>query len=549
MIEFVILFDLLMKTFLKLPLSVLAIAFSAYSFLSAKTDSPDLERIIKDFEKIAVKAMEEEKVPGLVMGIVSGDKVVYLKGFGVKKVGSDDKIDPDTVFQLASVTKPLVGTVVAAAVSQGMLSWNDTVKTYVPNFKMKEDWVTDQFMIRDALSHRSGFRPFTGDDLESIGYSLNEIIDRFKYVNPVSSFRSQYAYQNEVITIGALAAANAAKKDFNLLAKDVLLDPLDMYHTGFFFKDYENAQNKAYSHVKDENGNWAQLYTRMPDEEFGGGGASSSARDMCNWLIMYLNNGKFKDRQVIDEKDLLEAHTPQILTTNTDKLTGFYAMGIVVDYQNIENYHVWKHSGAFTTGIRSIIYMLPEEKIGIVILTNVFPSGLPEGLARAFTILYKTGDKAHGLNIALGGKNPEERGLFITYNYGQDKELAESGYEDVSRSMVSDIQSLLGKGVAFEEIEPALPLERYVGIYKSNYYDLLEVKLVNEGLEAYVGKNRTHFNLKHTTGNIFSYEFLDTSKEPQKGLFTFEVDNQGNVTSVKLEYFDADVFTKVSEKK
>lgn len=535
-----------MKTFFKLPFCVLTIALCCSTFLNAKTETPDLKRIIKDFEKIAVKAMEEEKVPGMAIGIVSADQVIYLKGFGVKKVGNNDKIDPDTVFQLASVTKPLVGTVIAAAVSQGVLSWNDQIKMYVPNFKMKADWITDQFMIRDALSHRSGLRPFTGDDLESIGYSLNEIIDRLKYVEPVSSFRSQYAYQNDIITIGALAAANAAKKDFNLLAKDVLLDPLDMNRTGFFFKDYESAQNKAYSHVKDEKGNWVQLYTRMPDVQFGGGGASSTARDMCNWLIMYLNKGQFKGRRVIDEKDLLEVHTPHVLTTNKDEMTGFYDLGIVTEYYNKENYYVWKHSGAFTTGIRSIIYMLPEEKIGIVILTNVFPSGLPEGLVRAFSILYKSGDKAHGLNITFGDKNQKERGLIITY--GKDQELAESGYEDVSRSTVSGIQSLLETASVSEEMEPALPLERYGGTYKSNYYDLLEVKPINEGLEAYVGKNQTPFTLKHKTGNIFAYEFLDTSKEPQRGLFTFEVDDQGNVTSAKLTDFNADVFTKVPNK-
>lgn len=522
-----------------------------YSFSSVQINAVDMKRILKDFEEIALKGMKEDKIPGMAIGIVLNDEVVYLKGFGVKKEGSSDKIEPNTVFQLASVTKPLTGTVVAAAISQGLLSWDDKVNKYVPNFKLKADWVTDQFMVRDALSHRSGLRAFTGDDLESIGYGLNEIIDRLQGITPVSSFRSQYAYQNMIITVGALAAANSAKKDFNLLAKDVLFNPLDMKNSGFFFKDYENAKNKAYSHVKDEKGNWAPLYMRHPDVQFGGGGASSTAQDLCNWLIMYLNKGQFKGRQVISPEALLEARTPQILALNNDKVTNFYAMGMGVEYNNTENYHAWKHSGAFTTGIRTIVYMLPEEKLGLVVLVNAFPSGLPEGLAKVLNILYRSGDKPHGLTITYDKDEKGSEGkLSILYSKEDDKELALSSYEDVKASTVSGIQSLIEESEKRPEINngTSVPLENYVGMYKSYYYDLLDVKQANGGLEAYVGKYKVKFDLKPVQGSIFAYSYLDTSKQPMKGFLIFEIDNESNVIGAKLTGFDEDVFTKNSNK-
>ena len=518
------------------------------SFLNGQTKPENLKKILNDFEEIALIGMKEEKIPGMAIGIVLGDEVVYLKGFGVRKEGNDAKVDPDTVFQVASVTKPITGSVIAALVSQGKISWDDKIKLYIPNFKVKSEWVTDQFMIRDALSHRSGLRSNIGDELEDIGYSLNDIIERLQYANPVSSFRTQYAYQNMMITIGALAAANAVKKDFNLLAKEVLFAPLDMHHTGFFFKDYEKAQNRAYSHVKDKNGNWVALYTRQADVQFGGGGVSSTVRDLCNWMIMYLNKGKFEGKQVISEEALFEAHAPQILRTNSDEITSFYAMGIVLEYNNQENYHVWNHAGAFFTGILSLIYMLPEEKLGLVVLTNVFPSGLPAGLAQALNILYRTGDKAKGLTFFYNAKKnkSEDPKFSIIFSEGKDKQQALSSYEDVKHSFLTSMEKLGEKNSEnkSENNNLTLPLERYVGTYKSFYYDLLDVKKTDDGLEAYIGKHRVKLDLKPIQGHTFAYEFLDTSKQPSKGFLTFEVDNEGNVQGAQLTGFKEDLFEK-----
>lgn len=515
-------------------------------FLNAQNKDVNWKQLLKDFDEIAIKSMKEEKIPGMAIGVVLGDKVIYLKGFGVKKEGTDDKVDPDTVFQLASVSKPLTSTVVAAAVSQGALSWDDKIKMYVPTFAMKDDWVTREFTITDALAHRSGLKAFAADDLEMIGYNLNEIIERLKYLEPESSFRSKYAYQNMIITIGGLAAANAAKKDFNILAKEVLFDPLNMKNSGFFFADYQNAKNKAYSYVKDEKGNWVSLYTRTPDVQFGGGGASSTARDLSNWLIMYLNNGKFNGRQVIAEKDLFAAHTPEILSSNTADKTSFYALGMGIEYDNKGGNLIWKHSGAFTTGIRSIVFMIPEAKLGLVVLTNVFPSGVPEGLAQALNVLYKTGDKAHAFSISYKPSG----GLSFLYKVGEDKEKAISTYDDVSHLTSKGIQLMAEQGgngkTAVENPKPQLPLDQYVGTYNSNYYDTLEVKPSDGGIEAYVGKYRVKLTLKHYDGNVFSYKFNNlAAQQEETGLLTFTLDDKGNVVGAKISGFDGGTFSKV----
>lgn len=538
-----------------IALVLLSLCWTSLDMLYAEKPKVDLKKFLKDFDEMAVKAMNDEKVPGMAIGIVQGDEVIYLKGFGVKKEGEAGKVDENTVFQLASCSKPVTGTVVAAAVTHGFLKFDDKLVSYVPNFKMKDDWVTREFMVKDALAHRSGLRPYSGDSLESMGYNLNDIIERFQYVEPVSSFRSEYAYQNLVITIGALAAAKAANKDFGVLAKELLFDPLDMKDSGYYFEFYDKVKNKAYAHVKDEAGNWVARYVRHPDVQFGGGGVSSSAHDMSNWLIMYLNNGRYKDKQVIAEKDIKELTIPQIfsgtvvedlgfrgrrihialddaevrsfqlhveapdLIKKAGDLMNFYGMGIGVAFDTPGGYRYFEHHGAFAVGIRSMLYMLPDDKFGIVVLTGVFPSGLPEGLCYGASALYRTGNKTEAMAV----------------------------YEKSSKNVMKRFEGLLEGPVKRDlakPVEAPLPLDKYAGTYKSNYYDLLEIKKNGDSLEGTIGKLQVKLELKHYDGNVFSFKYKGIDGEEVSGLLTFELRNDGNVTGAKLTGFENGEFKK-----
>jgi len=500
-------------------LVVVALCWLSCGLLFSEKRKVDLSQFLKDFEEMAVKAMEDEKLPGMAIGIVKGEEVIYLKGFGVKKEGEAGKVDVDTVFQLASCSKPVTGTVVAAAVSHGFLKFDDRIVSYVPNFKMKDEWVTREFMVKDALGHRSGLRAFSGDDLELIGYNLDEIIERLRYLEPVSSFRSEYAYQNLIITVGGLAAAKAAKKDFDVLAKEVLFGPLDMRNSGYYFEDYDRAQNKSYGHVKDEEGKWVARYTRHPDVQFGGGGVSSSAHDMSNWLIMYLNDGRYKGKQVIGEKEMKEVYRPQIFSGEVEGVTSFYGMGVVVGFDGIGGYRFFKHSGAFSIGVRSMIYMLPEEKLGIVVLSNAFPSGVPEGLCYGGSVLYRTGNKVEAM----------------------------AAYKKYSEGMVAALEGLLESPVRRgmgKMTGASLPLGDYVGIYKSDYYDLLEIKKIGDELEGVIGKHRVKLEMEPYDGDVFSFKYRGIDGDETFGLLTFEVGDGGNVVGAKLTGFPGGGFRK-----
>src|SRR5208282_643540 len=138
------------------------------------------------------------------------DEVIYLKGFGVREVDAPAAVGPDTIFQLASVSKPIAATVVAALVGDGVIGWDDPIVRHDPGFEMYDPWVTRQVTLRDMFAHRSGLPDHAGDLLEDMGWDRDAILYRLRYQKPGSSFRSHYAYTNFGFTEAAVAAAKAS---------------------------------------------------------------------------------------------------------------------------------------------------------------------------------------------------------------------------------------------------------------------------------------------------------------------------------------------------
>jgi CubicO group peptidase (beta-lactamase class C family) len=157
-------------------------------------------------EEMINKVIRNGEVPGLSIAVVHGDEVVYLKGFGVREAGKPDTVGADTVFQIASLSKAISSTVVAALVSEGGTSWDAKIASLDPSFRLADPYPTSEVTIRDLFSHRSGLPGTAGDDLEDIGYDRAEILRRLRFVPASSSFRAGYSYSNFGLTEGAVAA-------------------------------------------------------------------------------------------------------------------------------------------------------------------------------------------------------------------------------------------------------------------------------------------------------------------------------------------------------
>ena len=333
--------------------------------------------------QLAREIVDKKMVPGLSIAVVQGDEIVFLEGFGVRQIDKPESVDADTVFQLASVSKPLSATVVAALVGDGKVAWDSRIRDIDPGFALHDALASAEVTIRDLFAHRSGLPGHVGDDIEELGFSQGEILQRLRLAKPAYPFRSGYDYSNFGLTEAAVAAARFAGKGWEETAEERLYKPLGMEATSSRYRDFVARPNRAALHVRRDS-QWAAFTRRNPDAQSPAGGASSTARDMAQWLRLLLNDGEHDGKQMVDKAALDQTHVPASVK-GVDPQTGaasLYALGWNVDYRphGVE----WSHAGAFSAGARTTVRLVPGAKLGIVVLANAFPSGVPEGVAQTF---------------------------------------------------------------------------------------------------------------------------------------------------------------------
>ena len=222
-----------------------------------------VDAALPEMEKYVTQVMEDTGVPGIAIAVVFQDEVVYLRGFGVRETGKDAPVDGDTVFQLASLSKPIASTVVAALVGEGVVDRDDKIVDLYPGFRLYDPWATREVTIRDLFAHRSGLPDHAGDLLEDLGFDLTQVLHRLRYLPPASSMRSTYAYTNFGVTLAAEAAATAAGDSWEQLSEEKLYKPLAMNSTSSRYADFLAEENRALGHVL-VDGRWAAKYAREP---------------------------------------------------------------------------------------------------------------------------------------------------------------------------------------------------------------------------------------------------------------------------------------------
>jgi CubicO group peptidase (beta-lactamase class C family) len=283
--------------------------------------------------KLAQAAVANGGVPGLAIAIVYQDEVVYLGGFGVREMGKPGAVDADTVFQLASFSKPISSTVVASVVSDGLVTWDSRIADLDPAFKLHDAYPTEQVTVRDLFNHRSGLSGNAGNDLEELGFDRATILARLHYLKPTSSFRAGYAYSNFGLTEGAVAAAKPTGKSWEDVSEEKLYQPLGMSSTSSRHADFLKHANRAELHVP-VDGKWTALVKRDPDPQSPAGGASSNARDLAQWMRLVLGNGKYEGVQLIKEEAISPTHAP-LMDRGKNPVSGapsFYGLGWNVEF-------------------------------------------------------------------------------------------------------------------------------------------------------------------------------------------------------------------------
>jgi CubicO group peptidase (beta-lactamase class C family) len=487
-------------------------AFSASAALAQTATRAMVDAAIPRIEAMAQEVVDKGMVPGLAIGIVFGDEVVYLGGFGVREEGKAATVDADTVFQLASFSKPIAATVVAALVSDGAVSWDSKIADLDPLFRLSDPYPSAEVTVRDLFAHRSGLPGVAGNELEAIGFDRTEILHRLRLVPPASSFRRAYSYSNFGITEGAVAAAAGAGFVWEEAADEKLYEPLGMTSTSSRHDDFLTRKNRSSLHVM-VDGAWTPKVRREPDAQSPAGGVSSSVRDLVKWLSLEVNNGTYGGRQVIGEAAIGATHQPVIMRGDNPVTgePGFYGLGWNVDYG--PHGVVWSHAGAFSVGARTQVSILPGEKLGIVVLSNAFPTGVPEAVADAF------------FDLVLDGKPSQD--WVATWN----------GIYDA----LFGPQAIAAMSAAFATPPahpgPALPATAYAGTYANDYVGEAVVTEDGGQLVLLLGPDgEKRYPLSHFDRDTFVYAF---SPEQPKLLSSavFAIGPDGEAVELTLDDF------------
>jgi CubicO group peptidase (beta-lactamase class C family) len=212
--------------------AVVALSIASQTAAAAEATSSEnsieqhVQALVPSLEEYVSANMKSFDVPGLAIGIVAGNKLIYAKGFGVRsKRGAP--IDTQTLFQIGSVTKAFLSTTMAIAVDQGKLHWEDRIVDLDPEFQLRDPWVTREFRFFDLTAQRSGLPPYANDALIPLGFDRSAKIRSLRYVDPVSSFRTTFAYTNIThILAGRIVARAEGAADWNAVLQNEILDPL-----------------------------------------------------------------------------------------------------------------------------------------------------------------------------------------------------------------------------------------------------------------------------------------------------------------------------------
>ncbi len=319
------------------------------------------------------KGMEDWQIPGLAIAIVKDGKTIYSKGFGERNLSTHAPVTEHTLFMIASNSKLFTGTAIAQLEHNKRLSLNDKITRYFPDFKMYDPITTEQVTIRDMLSHRVGTKTFQGDFTFWNGkIGRREIMQKMRLLQPNGLFRQDFGYCNSCYLTAGEIIPVVSGKPWEVYVYDSLLMPIGMKNTHTLVTGMNQRPNVAKPYTTAFTGKITELPYDQVDNLGPAGSMVSSVHDLSKWLIMQLDSGRYEGKRILPwtviqkTRDINIALSSRKNQGSSSHFTG-YGLGLfMTDYLGKQLF--WHTGGAF--GFVSNTCLVPEEKLGIVILTN-----------------------------------------------------------------------------------------------------------------------------------------------------------------------------------
>lgn len=433
---------------------------------------------LQGVDRYIEQAMRDWKIPGLALAVVHGDSVVHSRGFGLREIGRAEPVDVNTVFAIGSASKGFTAAALAMLVDDDRMDWNDLATRHLPGFQLFDPYATRGLTVRDLLSHRSGLS--RGDQVwYGTEFGRDEILRRTRYLEPSWGFREQFGYQNLMYLAAGQVVPALTDTSWDDFVIERIFRPLGMTNSVTSTIPLAGMTNVASPHAEID-GTVKPVAWRNLDNVGPAGSINSSVRDMAQWLRLQLGGGEYLGQRLLSEDAIAAMHSPETIipleggwaTMALESHFLTYGLGwFLHDYRGRK---VVQHGGNID-GMHALVAMMPEEDLGLVVLTNRNPNSLT--MAAMYRIFDAFLDEPE--------RDWSARLLARTDSLAQAGQARE---REIQEARVA-------------ETRPSLELERYAGTYRHPMYGDIVVALSNDQL---------HIGLGSEAGGVLEHWHYDT---------------------------------------
>jgi len=471
-------------------------------------------------DSVVEKAMTTFDVPGIAVAIIKDNKTIHEKGYGVRSLNNKLPVDENTLFGIASNSKAFTTATLGILVDEGKLNWDDKVIDYIPEFRLYTPYVTQDFTIRDLLTHRSGLGLGAGDLMlfpDSADFTINDVIHNLRYLKQTSPFRSKFDYDNLLYMVAGEVVKRVSGMSWEDFVEQRIMKPLGMNNSAASFNRLKDKSNIIDGHAVID-GKVRVVGRHIPiDGENSAGGIYSSTADLTRWIKMHLENGKYGmnfQNTLLSEEVHREIWSPQTILPLNKKVnkynSHFRCYGLGFFLSDVDGYKEVSHSGSLE-GMVSLITMIPELKLGIIVLTNQQAGGAMVAITNAVKDIYFNMDRTNWIGIY---KDKAER------NKENAKKITNEIWNKINSQKIELSQNDLNK---------------FVGIYQDDWFG--KIKIFIKGNNLFFQSLRSpklNGEMFYYKGNTFVVKWTIRSFDAD-AFANFDLDFQGVPNRIKMK--------------
>ena len=472
-----------------------------------------------EIDKLVTRTLETFNVPGIAVAVVKDDRIVHMKGYGVRSITTGEKTDENTLFAIASNSKAFTSAALGILIDEGKLTWETKVIDIIPEFRLYNSYVTEDFNIKDLLTHRSGMGLGAGDLMlwpDSSSFTKEEIIHNLRYLKQVSSFRTKYDYDNLLYLVAGEVVARVSGQSWEDFVEERIMKPLGMERSATSLRRVNDNSNIIDAHVP-VDGKLQVIPKYQSDLLNPAGGIISSVADMTGWVMMQLNRGKYGEglsKQMLSERVHREMWTPQTIIPVRSPgpyKSHFAAYGLGWRLTDVAGYLEASHTGGLG-GMVTRVTLIPELKLGIIVFTNQ-----QEGAA--FTAITNTIKDGY-----LGVK-------------GNDWIKSLSDNVERNRAEAKKITDEVWAKVEAQRSKTGKPVDHsvYTGTYSDKWFGDIVISLEDGGLRFRSVKSPLlKGDMLFYTGNTFIVKWDDRSMDADAYVI-FTLDREGRAEGFTMD--------------